>query len=239
MLPDRLVDHVITDPPYGKHIHDSTMSSGRDRALADGKGRMSACGTGRRVSLGFEHLQDDDRTSLLTHFMRLASRWSLVFSDIETCHLWQDRAWYVKTAIWRRIGGAPQFTGDRPATGAEAITILHPPERKTWNGGGKQGVYEHAIVLNRGGNSPREHTTQKPESLMLDLVADFTSPGDLILDPFAGSGTTGVAALRLGRRCILIEKDPKYAALCVERMRAEAAGSTLAASRAGQEALFR
>ena len=74
---------------------------------------------------------------------------------------------------------------------------------------------------------------------MLDLVADFTDPGDLVLDPFAGSGTTGVAALRLGRRVVLIEKNAEYAALCVERMRAEEAGSTLAASRAGQEALFR
>ena len=49
-----------------------------------------------------------------------------------------------------------------------------------------------------------------------------------------GSGTTGIAALRLGRRCILIEKDPKYAALCIERMTAEGAGSTLSAYRNGQ-----
>ena len=86
-------------------------------------------------------------------------------------------------------------------------------------------------------------------ALMLALVADFTDgatdldavvglPGDLILDPFAGSGTTGVAALRLGRRCILIEKDPKYAALCRERMTAEESSSTLQAKRAGQEPLF-
>ena len=54
-----------------------------------------------------------------------------------------------------------------------------------------------------------------------------------------GSGTTGVAALRLGRRCILIEKDPKYAALCRERMLAEESGSTLQARRAGQETLYR
>ena len=57
-------------------------------------------------------------------------------------------------------------------------------------------------------------------------------------NPFAGSGTTGVAALRLGRRVILIEKDPKDAALCVERMRAEELGQSLEAMRAGQLTLL-
>ena len=142
--------------------------------------------------------------------------------------------------------GIPQLTGDRPGTGYEAFVCMHPEGRSEWNGGGGFGVYTH---LSRPGHDQgatyvkgrerADHPTVKPLALMLELVSLFTSPGDLILDPFAGSGTTGVAALRLGRRCILIEKDPKYAALCVERMRAEEAGSTLAASRAGQEALFR
>ena len=82
------------------------------------------------------------------------------------------------------------------------------------------------------------HPTQKPVALMLDLVRDFTDEDEVLLDPFAGSGTTGVAALRLGRRAILIEKDPKYATLARERMMAEEAGSTLRAQRAGQGVLF-
>ena len=79
----------------------------------------------------------------------------------------------------------------------------------------------------------RQHPTQKPIALMLWCISLSKAPG-IVLDPYAGSGTTGVAALRLGRRVILIEKDPKYAALCVERMRAEESGSTLQARRAGQ-----
>lgn len=73
---------------------------------------------------------------------------------------------------------------------------------------------------------------------MLALVADFTDPGETILDPFAGSGTTGVACLRLGRKFIGIEKDPTYFALACERLRAEEQGSTLQAARAGQMALL-
>jgi site-specific DNA-methyltransferase (adenine-specific) len=64
------------------------------------------------------------------------------------------------------------------------------------------------------------HTTQKPEALMEALIRDFTDPGDLILDPFAGSGTTGVAAIRLGRRFIGWEKDPKYHAIALKRLTA-------------------
>jgi DNA modification methylase len=73
---------------------------------------------------------------------------------------------------------------------------------------------------------------------MLGLVADFTDPDDVILDPFAGSGTTLVAALRLGRRAIGIEREERWATLSRERCLAEEQNSTLAARRAGQGALF-
>jgi site-specific DNA-methyltransferase (adenine-specific) len=124
--------------------------------------------------------------------------------------------------------------------GFEAIVVAHPPGKKRWNAGGKRGVYTQRIAGNQPGSiDPRVHTTQKPTELMLELVEDFTDPDDLILDPFAGSGTTGVAALRLGRRCILIEKDPKYAQIARDRMMAEEQSSTLQARRAGQEPLFK
>lgn len=67
--------------------------------------------------------------------------------------------------------------------------------------------------------SERVHTTQKPLWLMEALVRDFTDPGEVVLDPFAGSGTTGVAAKRLGRGFIGWERDPKYAAIAERRIR--------------------
>ena len=62
------------------------------------------------------------------------------------------------------------------------------------------------------------HTTQKPLDLLEALGADFTDPGELVLDPFAGSGTTGVACRRLGRRFIGWERDAKYAAIAEKRI---------------------
>jgi site-specific DNA-methyltransferase (adenine-specific) len=62
------------------------------------------------------------------------------------------------------------------------------------------------------------HPCPKPLEWMRWLVRLATRPGDLIIDPFAGSGTTGIAAAKEGRRCILIEKDASYAAICRKRV---------------------
>ncbi len=66
----------------------------------------------------------------------------------------------------------------------------------------------------------RKHREEKPLALMEALVRDFTDPGELIADPFAGSGTTLVAAKRLGRRAMGWEIDPGYHAIAVKRIAA-------------------
>lgn len=240
-LADASIDVVICDPPYSAHVHRSVRSSAR-RDLPDVA--QQECRTRRAVDLGFDALTSSLRRYCASEFARLARRWVVVFSDIESAHLWRLSLHaagldYVRTAVWLRIGGAPQFTGDRPSIGVEAITLAHPRGRKHWNGGGKAGVYAHPIVANRSGHRfDRVHPAQKPEALMLDLVDDFTDPDDLVLDPFAGSGTTGVAALRRGRRFVGIERMAQHAATARERLEAELAGMTVSAARARQLPMF-
>lgn len=65
----------------------------------------------------------------------------------------------------------------------------------------------------------RKHPNEKPESLLEKLVLLTSEPDDLVVDPFMGSGTTGAAAIRLGRRFVGIEKDPKFFAAAVARLR--------------------
>lgn len=67
-----------------------------------------------------------------------------------------------------------------------------------------------------------EHPCQFPEALVQRLIAATTNPGDTVLDPFAGSGTTGAVADRLGRDAILIELNPEYAAIADRRIRGDA-----------------
>lgn len=139
-----------------------------------------------------------------------------------------------------KLCATPQFSGDRPAQGHEAIEIAHPRGRKRWNAGGKHAVWTHSIVVNRGGKHRRDvdDTTPKPVSLMLELVDDFTERGDLVIDPFAGMGATGIACLRRGRRFMGCELKPRKAKLALERLLAEQEESTLDARLAGQVPLL-
>jgi DNA modification methylase len=64
------------------------------------------------------------------------------------------------------------------------------------------------------------HPTTKPVELVTRAIANSSSPGDLVYEPFAGSGTTVIAAEQTGRRCVAIEIDPRYAQVSIERWQA-------------------
>jgi site-specific DNA-methyltransferase (adenine-specific) len=244
LLPDKSVDHCISDPPYSAKQHANVRSAKRNELpdVAD-----FGCRTRRVVDLGFDHLRPALRRKVAGECFRAVKRWSMFFADVESCWLWRlscEAAGleYARTVLWHRIGGAPQFTGDKPAAGFETITVVHQKERhgkKRWNGGGKAGVYESPIVANRlGQRGSRVHETQKPLDLMVELVTDFTDPDELVVDPFCGSATTGAACLRLGRRFIGIEQRADHAATSSDRLAAEVDGSSIQARRAGQGVLF-
>lgn len=219
---DGSVDHVIADPPYNAKTHRpgavvTNRSSGGIQTIDLGFGALA--------SLGF-----------LTPLFRVATKWIVCFCAAEQLGQYETAAGserWIRGGAWDRPDGMPQISGDRPAQGFEGIAIMHPTGRKRWNGGGKRGVWRCGLERN-----DRCHPTQKPLKLMLDLVRDFTDPDDLIFDPFCGSGTTGVAALRLGRRFIGIEMDPVYAQTARDRLTAEGQGMTLHDYRSGQLPMF-
>jgi site-specific DNA-methyltransferase (adenine-specific) len=138
---------------------------------------------------------------------------------------------YIRTCIWDKVDSSPQFTGDRPANAAEAIVLSHRSGKKRWNGGGKRNVFRHSV---NGEKGPKPHPSTKPLPLMLELIDLFTDRDDVVLDPFCGSGSTGAACIRLGRRFIGVEQKDDWASMSEERIRAEENGSTLADARAGQ-----
>jgi hypothetical protein len=225
-LPDRCVDHCVEDPPYSKHVH------GKQRRMLRGAGGRTADGqrSGRGqvgpAALGFDALSAETRLAVATQLGRLVRRWSLNFSDAESVHLWREdleRAGlqHVREGAWIKVAGQPQLTGDRPAVGFEAIQISHGPTRKRWNNGGHPAVWWFPIATDRNQTGFRIHTTQKPIELMEKLIKDFTDPGDLVLDGFAGSGTTGAACIRQGRRFIGFEVDADYATKARERLARE------------------
>ena len=194
--------HVITDPPYDAQTH----ANARTSRTTDGNEIVNA------IDIDFAPLGDP---TWLVRQLR-PSRWGIAFCGLEMLGDYRRAAGdaWIRAGFWHRVGSAPQFTGDRPAQPGEGLAIWHRSVRKRWNGGGRHAYYEHGVV--RG--TTRVHQTQKPEALLMELVNDFTDPGDLILDPFMGSGTTLVAAKRLGRRAIGIEINPTYCAAAVARL---------------------
>jgi len=195
-IPDKSVDLVLTDPPYDKETHAGGMFTGDIKF-----GNVS-----------FAPLTGFD---FVTELLRISKAWVLVFTSIEC--LGEIRktfsAEYIRGGIWDRVVNSPQISGDRPAQAVEGIAILHSPGKKNWNGGGSAGIWRWAVERGH-----KEHETQKPLSLFKELMRQFSNRGDLILDPFFGSGTTGVAAKLLGRQFIGIEISEKYCEIAKQRI---------------------
>jgi len=190
------VDEVLCDPPYTEHVHEGHVLPVRDRE-----------------AVPFDPAHPED---FLPELLGRARRWVVCFCAFEAlgdyCRIAGD-AW-VRSGIWLKTNPAPQMSGDRPGTPGEAIAIMHNPGRKVWNGGGKVALWRHAPAH----GAERCHPTPKPVSLMLDLVRDFTMPGELVWDPFAGGGTTGVACMKLGRRFLGHELEHEHAEVAARRL---------------------
>jgi site-specific DNA-methyltransferase (adenine-specific) len=201
-------DHVISDPPYEDELH---AAIGRIRRN-DGKQMIS--------DLGFEGI--NATRDEIAHLCVTASQgWCLLFTLAEGVRAWRDAlqasgAKYDTCCAWVKPDSAPRFNGQGPARGFECfVTAWCAPGYRSWNAGGKRGVYTHCV-----NNSERhgEHPTEKPRRLMAEIVADFTNEGQTILDPFMGSGTTGVAAVQLGRNFIGIERDERFFDIACKRI---------------------
>lgn len=209
------VDHVITDPPYSASTHRY------DRWARDGDGNIA------EVGLDFEALEPEHAHRLALFCGSCVKRWALIFSDLDTLSLWRREATYVpdyvaegemrfnRANIWVKTNPKPNMSGRGPGPGVgyEFVSSFWCGGGHTsWNGGGKAGTFSHYQRLMKA------HPTEKPLSLMRELIQLFTNPGDVIFDPFMGSGTTGVAALECGRRFIGAEKDEGYFETAVKRM---------------------
>jgi modification methylase len=142
--------------------------------------------------------------------------------------------WILNDVVWRKTNPMPNFRGRRFTNAHETLLwCAHSREASyTFNYQSMKAVNDGVQMrsdwllplcggperLKRDGK--KAHPTQKPEGLLHRVLLASTKPGDIVLDPFFGTGTTGAVARRLGRRWIGIERDPNYAQLARERIEA-------------------
>lgn len=208
-MADRSVDCVITDPPYSERTHSMARSSSL-HAPAGGRGL-----SGSRAN--FAPLDDEAVVAIFEDLGRITRRWvvsNLDYRHAVTLELAPPAGLRVlRVGVWVKTNPMPIFSGDRPAQGWEAIAYLHRSDEKPrWSGGGSHGNY----VLPKSQSG--EHPTQKPLGMVRQWVQRFSEPGDTVLDPFAGSGTTLRAAADEGRKAIGVELDERYCEVIAKRL---------------------
>jgi len=205
------VDHVMCDPPYEAIMHDAKAGAAR-QIRTDGRGELKA--------LNFAAI-DDVRSDVVRVVADTCNGWFIAFCAPEGVGRWADeinasRMKYKRACVWVKPDSTPQLNGQCPAMGAENFVCAWAGKGfSRWNGGGRRGVYTH---LTNPSDRDHRHPTEKPWRLFSDLVRDFTLPGESVLDPFMGSGTTLVACAKLGRKGIGIEIDPEYFDIACKRV---------------------
>jgi modification methylase len=230
-LPDASVDMVFADPPYNLQLGgdllrpdnskvdavDDDWDKFSDFAAYDAFTRawMAEC---RRV------LKPDGTIWVIGSYHNVfrlgAAIQDLVLNDV----------------IWRKSNPMPNFKGTRFTNAHETLIWAarsREQKRYTFNYDALKAFNEDVQMRSdwtlalctgeeriKGEDGRKAHPTQKPEALLHRVLLAASKPGDVVLDPFFGTGTTGAAAKRLGRRWIGIERDATYAKVAEDRIAA-------------------
>ena len=204
------IDHVITDPPYEQLMQDLHASVKLRRTD----------GGNERKELNFAGI-NEIRQPFIELIRQHNHGWLLAFCNVEGVWHWREALLanglkFKTTCIWNKPDATPKLNGQGPALAYECITTTWCGKgHSRWNGGGKRGVFSH---LTNNADRSGMHPTEKPVSLMRELVSLFSNSGDLVCDPFMGSGTTGIASVKSGRKFLGVEINPIYFDLACRRI---------------------
>jgi site-specific DNA-methyltransferase (adenine-specific) len=210
-IPDDSIDLICTDPPYKLTPRGSsgTMSG----YWADDKAK---CG---KV---FNH-NDIEIEAFLPEFYRVlkdGTHCYIMCNHLNLPHFIEvinsSKFKFVKCLIWdkqRKICGR-YYMGQ-----FEYIIMLRKGRERTINNCGTSDILSIPLKRNKDNNGNNIHDSEKPVRLMELLIENSSNEGELVLEPFLGSGTTAVACKNLNRCCIGIEIDDKYFAIAEKRIK--------------------
>ncbi len=223
-LPEGGVDMIFADPPYNLRLNGDLHRPNNSRVNG--------------VEEEWDRFASPEAYDLFTREWLSAARRTLKKDGtiwvIGSYHnifrvgtILQDLGfWILNDVVWRKSNPMPNFRGKRFTNAHETLIWAARDEdsRYTFNYDAMKALNDDLqmrsdwlLPICSGGERLRDqdgskiHPTQKPEALLHRVIVASTSPGDLIADPFFGTGTTGAVAKRLGRRFIGFEKDEHYA----------------------------
>lgn len=231
-LPDRSADLVFADPPYNLQLGGDLLRPDNSRvdavddhwdqfesfAAYDAFTRawLTEC---RRV------LKDDGAIWVIGSYHNIF-RVGTILQDLGF--------WILNDVVWRKTNPMPNFKGARFTNAHETLIWAakgRGAKRYTFNYDAMKMANDELQMRSdwtfplctgeerlKDETGAKAHPTQKPEALLHRVLLASTKPGDLVLDPFFGTGTTGAAARRLGRRYVGIERETDYVELARERI---------------------
>jgi modification methylase len=230
-LPEGSVDMIFADPPYNLQLGGDLMRPDNSKvdAVDDDWDKFDSFKIYDRFTRDWlraaRRLLKDNGTLWVIGSYHNIFRVGASLQDLDY--------WILNDIIWRKSNPMPNFRGRRFTNAHETMiwAVKDKDARYTFN-------YEAMKALNddlqmrsdwlipictgherlRDDAGDKAHPTQKPEALLHRVILSSTRPGEVILDPFFGSGTTGAVARRLGRRYIGLERDEKYASIARARI---------------------
>ena len=232
-LPDKSVDMIFADPPYNLQLQGDLFrpEGGRVDAVDDEWDKFESLSTyddftrewlaeARRI------LKDDGSIWVIGSYHNIF-RVGALLQDAEF--------WILNDIVWRKTNPMPNFRGTRFTNAHETLIWCAKDEkaRYTFNYCAMKALNDDLQMRSdwvlpicsgnereKDANGDKAHPTQKPEALLYRILLACTKPGDVVLDPFFGTGTTGAVAKRLGRKWIGIERERNYIEVALARIAA-------------------
>jgi site-specific DNA-methyltransferase (adenine-specific) len=221
-LPAASVDLVFADPPYNLQLSQDLYRPNQTKvdAVDDGWDKFSSFAEydefTRKWLAGCQRVLKDTGTIWVIGSYHNIYRVGAIMQDLGF--------WILNDVVWIKNNPMPNFRGVRFTNAHETLIWAQKQQgtKYTFNHHAMKALNDDLqmrsdwnLPLATGkerikSNGAKAHSTQKPEALLYRVLISSTNPGDVVLDPFFGSGTTGAVAKKLGRYFIGIERDAEY-----------------------------
>ena len=231
-LPPKSVDLVFADPPYNLQLGGDLLRPDNSKvdAVDDDWDRFESFATYDAFTKAWltecrRVLKDDGAIWVIGSYHNIFR---------VGCTLQDLGFWILNDIIWRKSNPMPNFKGTRFTNAHETLIWASKGKgarRYTFNYDAMKMANDELQMRSdwtlplctgeerlKDEHGVKAHPTQKPEALLHRVILASTKPGDIVLDPFFGTGTTGAAAKRLGRRYVGIERDEAYAKVAADRI---------------------